>query len=344
MMADDESHVPMSQSQRAALFLMTLGENQAAEILKHMEPKEVESLSTTMRSLGDVKQSQIADVLDEFLKSVGNQSSLSLGSEDYLRSILQKALGRDKAQSVLSRIAIGVNSKGLDMLKWMDPQAICDIIQKEHPQIVSIVLVYLEREHASQVLALLPEEVQANVVKRIATMDNINPSALNELDAILEQRFSGSGGSTPVATQKLPNVGGIRSAAELLNGLKSDLSSSVIEKITEADVELSMKIQDQMFIFENLMELDDRGMQTLLREISSDDLVLALKGSGEEMQNKIFKNMSSRAAEMMRDDLETKGPVRLKEVEEAQKNILTIARTLADDGKIMLGDGGEDFV
>ena len=224
-----------------------------------------------------------------------------------------------------------------------DPNVISDIVRGEHPQIISIVLVYLEKEQALKVLELLPEKIRADVVMRIATMDSINSSALSELDAILEQRFSGASGM-PVAAPKVTNVGDVRNAAELLNGLKNDSSSSVIEKITESNIELSTEIQDQIFIFENLMELDDHGMQTLLRDISSDDLVISLKGSSQKMKEKIFHNMSSCAAEMMRDDLESRGPVRLKEVEDVQKNILTIARTLSDEGKIMLGDTGENFV
>ncbi len=337
-MANENNPSSMSQSQRAALFLMALGENKAAEVLKHMGPKEVQSLGGTMRTLGEVTQGQIATVLDEFLRSVGNQSSLSIGSEDYLKNILQKALGREKAESVLSRISIGGNSRGLDMLKWMDAQAIYDLVRNEHPQIIAIVLVYLEKEQASEVLALLPDDVRAEVVLRVANMDGINPTALSELDAIMEQRFSGS------PNVKVSNIGGIRTAAEMVNGLRGEESSGVIEKMTEADAELSNKIQDQMFIFENLLELADRDMQALLREISTDSLVIALKGSSQEMQEKIFRNMSKRAAEMMRDDLETKGPVRLKEVEEAQKSILVVARTLGDEGKIALGGAGEDFV
>ena len=338
-MADEGFSSSMTRAQRAALFLMALGENQAAEILKHMEPKEVEALGTTMRGLGTITQTQIGLVLDEFLKSVGNQSSLSLGTDDYLKSILQKALGKERSQTIMSRISIGTSSKGLDMLKWMDAKTIAEIIRNEHPQIISIVLVYLENQQASEILSLLPEEIRPDVVQRIATMDGINPTALNELDAIMEQRFSGS-----TSAPKVSNIGGIRSAAELVNGLKGELSTEVLEKISEADVDLGAQIQEQMFVFENLLELDDRGMQTLLREISSDDLVIALKGASHEMQDKVFNNMSSRAAEMMRDDLETRGPVRLKEVEEAQKRVLVVARTLADDGKIMLGDQGDDFV
>ena len=336
---EEQQASSLTSAQHAALLLMAMGENQAAAVLKHMGPKEVQTLGTNMQSLNNVTQEQIAESLDAFIESVGNQSSLSIGSEDYLNSVLQKALGREKAKSIMSRISMGTTSKGLDMLKWMDAQSISDLIRNEHPQIISIVLVYLDKDQASQVLSLLPEAVRSNVVMRIANMDGVNPEALTELDAILEQRFEGN------TTMKVANIGGVRMAAEMLNGLKGDLSTQIIEKMSEADKDLSTQIQDQMFIFENLLDLDDRGVQTLLREVSTDDLVLALKGASHEMQEKIFNNMSKRAAEMLRDDLETKGPVRLKEVEDAQKNILKVAHALSDEGKIMLGaGGGEDFV
>ncbi len=337
MMADGE--LPkLNGAQRAALLLMALGENQAAEVLKHMSPKEVQMLGTTMREFNNVTQPQIAAVLDEFAQSVGNQSSLSIGADDYLRKVLNRALGKEKAGSILSRISMGANTKGLDTLKWMDPRMIAELIKKEHPQIIAIVMVYLDKEQAGAVLGLLPEDIRGDVVMRIANLDGIHPSALLELDSLLNTRFSGD------FETKVANVGGTRVAAEILNSLKGKLGESVVSQLDEIDAEVSSKIQDQMFIFENLLDIDDRGMQTLLRDVSTDKLVLALKGSSVEMQDKVFKNMSKRAAEMLHDDLESRGPVKLSEVEEAQREILTTARKLADDGKIMLGGGGDDFV
>ncbi|MBA3582154.1 MAG: flagellar motor switch protein FliG [Gammaproteobacteria bacterium] len=336
-MADGE--LPkLNGAQRAALLLMALGENQAAEVLKHMSPKEVQMLGTTMREFNNVTQPQIAAVLDEFAQSVGNQSSLSIGADDYLRKVLNRALGKEKAGSILSRISMGANTKGLDTLKWMDPRMIAELIKKEHPQIIAIVMVYLDKEQAGAVLGLLPEDIRGDVVMRIANLDGIHPSALLELDSLLNTRFSGD------FETKVANVGGTRVAAEILNSLKGKLGESVVSQLDEIDAEVSSKIQDQMFIFENLLDIDDRGMQTLLRDVSTDKLVLALKGSSVEMQDKVFKNMSKRAAEMLHDDLESRGPVKLSEVEEAQREILTTARKLADDGKIMLGGGGDDFV
>lgn len=324
--------------QRAALFLMALGEHEAAEILKHMGPKEVQVLGTTMTGMHDIRQEQIAAVLDDFIEYVGNQTSLSIGSEDYLRKVLKKALGNERASSVMSRISLGVNSKGLEALKWMDPKAVSEIIKHEHPQIIAIVLVYLESDHAGQVIKFLPEEIRSDVIMRIAKLDSVHPSALSELDALMDKHVD-------IGTEiKLSNIGGVKVAASILNGVPPAVESDILKKLSEIDADFSQKIQDQMFIFENLLQLDDRGMQTVLREISSDALVVALRGTSTEMQEKIFKNMSKRASEMLRDDLETKGPVRLAEVEEAQKSILTVARKLAEEGQIILGSGGEDFV
>lgn len=328
----------MPGPQRAALFLMALGEHEAAEILKHMGPKEVQLLGTTMTAMHDIRQEQIASVLDDFVEHVGNQTSLSIGAEDYLRKVLKKALGNEKANSIMSRISLGVNSKGLEALKWMDPKAVSEIIKNEHPQIIAIVLIYLENEHAAQVLKFLPEELRSDIIMRIAKLDGVHPSALSELDALMDRRVDVD------SEVKLANIGGYKVAASILNGVPPNVESSIFEKLGQIDADLTQRIQDQMFIFENLLQLDDRGMQILLREISSDALVVALRGTSIDMQEKVFKNMSKRAAEMLRDDLETRGPVRLAEVEEAQKNILTVARKLSEEGQIMLGSGGDDFV
>ncbi|GIX22656.1 MAG: flagellar motor switch protein FliG [Gammaproteobacteria bacterium] len=329
----------LSASQRAALLLMALGENAAAEVLKHLEPNEVEAIGATMRGLRDVTQDQIAAVLDEFIARVGKQSSLGMGAEEYLKSVLRKALGREKAEAVLSRISLGSQSKGLEMLKWLDPQTIYELIRDEHPQIIAIVLVYLEKGQAARVLAAFDENRRAEILMRIATMDSIHPEALAELDAIMEQRFASGG-----AVGKIRNVGGARSAAELLNALGGQNAQALLDAIRQRDESLGTQLEEQMFVFENLLELSDRDMQTLLREVNTDQLVVALKGASPEMQNKVFRNMSSRAAEMLRDDLEARGPVKLKEVEEAQKAILEAARKLAEDGKISLGGGGEEYV
>ena len=322
--------------ERAAIFMMTLGEESAANVLKHMDPKEVQKVGTAMASLSGVSNSTVNAVLQEFAQVIEEQSGVGVGSDEYIRNMLINALGEDKAGSVIDRILLGRNSKGLDSLKWMDPRAVADVVKNEHPQIIAIVLSYLEPDHAAEVLSHLQDRTQADVLMRIATLDGVPPSALQELNDVLEQQFSGSGSA------QTSGVGGVKTAANILNFMGGQAEQAITEAITEQDAELAQSIQEQMFVFENLLDIDDRGMQAILREVQSDVLIVALKGADEAMKEKIFKNMSSRAAEMMRDDLEAKGPVKLKEVEEAQKEILTVARRLADAGEISLGGGSDE--
>ncbi len=322
--------------ERAAIFMMTLGEESAANVLKHMDPKEVQKVGSAMASLSNVPNSTVEAVLQEFAQTIEEQSGVGVGSDEYIRNMLINALGEDKASSVIDRILLGRNSKGLDSLKWMDPRAVADVVKNEHPQIIAIVLSYLEPDHAAEVLSHLQERTQADVLMRIATLDGVPPSALQELNDVLEQQFSGSGSA------QTSGVGGVKTAANILNFMGGQAEQAITEAITEQDAELAQSIQDQMFVFENLLDIDDRGMQAILREVQSDVLIVALKGADEAMKEKIFKNMSARAAEMMRDDLEAKGPVKLKEVEDAQKEILTVARRLADAGEISLGGGSDE--
>lgn len=322
--------------ERAAIFMMTLGEETAANVLKHMDPKQVQKVGTAMASLSNVTNATVQAVLQEFAEVIEEQSGVGVGSDEYIRNMLINALGEDKASNVIDRILLGRNSKGLDSLKWMDPRAVADVVKNEHPQIIAIVLSYLEPDHAAEVLSHLQDRTQADVLMRIATLDGVPPTALQELNDVLEQQFSGSNSA------QTSGVGGVKTAANILNFMGGSAEQAITEAITEQDAELAQSIQDQMFVFENLLEIDDRGMQAILREVSSDVLIIALKGADENMKEKIFKNMSARAAEMMRDDLEAKGPVKLKEVEEAQKEMLTVARRLADAGEISLGGGSDE--
>lgn len=336
------AEINLSGAERAALLLMALGEQEAAEVLKYMEPKEVDILGTTMSNMTDVTQDKIKHVLSQFIENVGNESSLSIGSNDYLKTILNKALGQDKARNVMSRIASensGRHDNSLENLHWMAPRDIAHLIGDEHPQIIAIVMVHLEEDQAGEVLKLLPAEIRTAVVMRIASMDGVHPSALAELNDILQKRLR----EDKVET-KLPGIGGVKTAASILNALDASENDVVVKEMDDIDADLSAKIQDNMFIFENLLDLDDRGAQTLLREVSSDELVVALKGATTAMQEKIFKNMSKRAGEMLRDDLDAKGPMRLTDVEAAQKSIIEVARRLEQDGKIMISKGGDDFV
>lgn len=320
--------------EKAAILLMTLGEESAAEVLKHMGPKEVQSLGAAMAGLNNINKKMVQGVIDEFINEVNTETSLGVGTEDYVRSVLNNALGEDKAGSMIDRILLGGNTQGLESLKWMDARSVLELIRLEHPQIIAIVLSYLESDQAAEVLQEFPEKVRSDLIMRIASLDGVQPAAMTELNDILERQLKGNAGL------QSSTIGGVKTAANILNFLDSSMESVVMEQVKEADEELGQEIEDLMFVFDNLSEVDDRGVQILLREISTDNLVLALKGSTDVIKEKIFNNMSARAAEMLRDDLEAQGPVKVSDVEAAQKEILAIARRLAEEGTITLGGGG----
>lgn len=324
----------LDYAQRAAVFLMTIGEDAAADVLRHMGPKEVQRIGVAMTSLGDISKEVVNSVLEEFLQTVNSQTSVGMGAEDYVRNVLTNALGQEKAAGIIDRILLGGNAKGLESLKWMDARAIGELIRNEHPQIIAIILSYLDSDHAASVLGEFPEKVQADILLRIATLEGVQPAAMKELNDTLEKQLKGGGNIQSSA------IGGVKTAADILNFIDSAIEASIMEKIRETDEELGQEIQDLMFVFDNLIDIDDRGIQTILREVATDTLLLALKATDEDLKQKIFGNMSKRAAEMLRDDLEAKGPVRLSEVETAQKEILTVTRRLADEGQIMLGGSG----
>ncbi|MDZ4260917.1 MAG: flagellar motor switch protein FliG [Pseudomonadota bacterium] len=337
MAEDGERTKSLSGSERAAILLMSLGEADAAEVLKRLGPKEVQRIGSAMAQMANVDKQVVADVLNSFVEQIDGQASMG-GSEDYIKKLLVTALGEGKAGQVIDRILFGHNSKGLESLKWMEPKAVAEVIRLEHPQIIAIVLSYLDADQSAQVLALMPERTRSDTIMRIATLDGIQPAALNELDMILDKQFSGN------SNVQSSNVGGKKTAANILNFMDTSIESEIIEEVKEADAELAQALEDLMFVFDNLVDIDDRGIQTLLREVSSENLVLALKGAEEPLREKIFKNMSKRASEMLRDDLESRGPVRLSEVEAAQKEILAIARRMMDSGELVIGGKGESFV
>lgn len=338
-MADAASTGKFSGVDRAAIFLLSLGEADAAQILRHMGPKEVQKVGSAMAAMANVSREQVQAILGDFIEMVESQTALGVGSEEYIRRVMVDALGEEKAGTLIDRILLGRNTKGLESLKWMDARAVAEIIRLEHPQIIAIVLSYLDSDHAADVLTYLPERVRIDVLMRIATLDGIQPAALAELDEIMERQFSGSN------NVKSSSVGGIKAAANILNFIDSSMEGEIMELVKDADAELGQKIQDLMFVFDNLADVDDQGIQALLREVSSDNLIIALKGADETVREKVFKNMSKRAAEMLRDDLEAKGPVRVSDVENAQKEILTIARRMAEAGEIVLGSkGGEEMI
>lgn len=337
-MADASSPHKLNPTERAAIFLLSLGEAEAADVLRHMGAKDVQRLGQAMASLSNVSREEAEAVLDGFSDAIGNQTSLGVGSDDYVRKVLVSALGEDKAGGLIDRILLGRNSKGLEALKWMETRAVAELIRNEHPQIIAIVLAYLDPDQAAEVLINLPEKVQSDVVLRIATLDGIQPQALKELDEIMERQFSGNGNI------KSSSVGGIKVAAGILNLMDSASEQKLTEAIKGVDEEIGQRIQDLMFVFDNLADVDDRGIQALMRDVSTEVLSLALRGADPRVKEKILKNMSQRAAAMLVEDMEAKGPVKLADVEAAQKDILATARRLADAGTIALGGKGDDFV
>lgn len=328
----------MPGPERAAILLMSLGEREAAEVLRHMGAKDVQRVGQAMASLANVSRERATDVIGRFVDELDSQTSLGVGADEYVRRVLVGALGEDKANGLIDRILLGRNSKGLEALKWMETRAVADLVRNEHPQIVAIVLAYLDPDQAAQVIVQLPDRMRSDVLMRIARLDGIQPAALKELDEIMERQFSGGG------NLKASSVGGVKVAASILTLLDSAAEDAIVGQISESDGDLGQRIQDLMFVFENLADIDDRGIQTLLREVPTDRLGLALKGADPRVRDAFLRNMSKRASEMMVEDMEARGPVRLSDAESAQKEILAIARRLGESGEIMLGGKGEAFV
>ena len=328
----------ISGVERAAILLMVLGEQEASKVLQHMSPDELQFLGEAMTNINDVSQADIFNVMMTFSDDTKTKTPLDIGAYDYLKRVLKGAIGGNKAKSIMSRIVLGPDAKGLEVLRWMTPDAIADFVKDEHPQIVSTLLTQLDPELAGQVLEKLSGSMQSAVIERIALMEDVNSEALEELDALVEDYFQKE------KPDKVPSVGGPSIAANILNNVKTETESRVMDIINRHDKNLGEKIKGLMFVFDNLLDVDDRGMQNILREAPQDKLVLALKGASDDVRDKIFKNMSKRAAEMLRDDLETAGPAKLSEVEEAQKEVLEVALRLAEEGKIMLGSNSDDFI
>ncbi len=325
--------------EKAAILLMSLGEDQAAEVLRHMGPKEVQKIGLCMAKLQNIQKNEVEAVMSDFMELISNQTALGVGADGYIRKMLVNALGEDKAGSLVDRILTGGNTTGLDTLRWMDARSISDLIRFEHPQIQAIVVAYLDPDQAAETLSFFDERVRLDIVMRVASLESVQPHAMKELNDILEKQFSNQTGSATT------DLGGSKCAADIMNFLDTSIESQLMESIKEVDEELAQEIQDLMFVFDNLADVDDRGIQALLREVSSESLILALKGADEVVKEKIFGNMSKRAAELLRDDLEAKGPVKLSEVEASQKEILSIARRMAEAGEIVLGGkGGEEMV
>jgi flagellar motor switch protein FliG len=321
---------------KSAILLMSLGEEEASQVFRYLSPKEVQKLSEAIASLNNIKREKIESVLEEFCELASDKTSLGQNSADYLRKVLTTALGDEKAASLLDRISQGDDTSGIQSLKWMDAAAATELIKNEHPQIIATILVHLERDQSSAILALFTERLRNDVLLRIATLDSVQPAALRELNGVLGKLLSGTDNI------KKPRMGGIRATAEILNFMPAALEDSIMESFTQYDEEIAQKIMDEMFVFDDLQYIDNQGIQLLLREIQSDSLITALKGAKEGLRQKLFNNMSQRAAETLREDLEARGPVRISEVETEQKKILKTLRQLADDGRIVLNGKGDD--
>ena len=320
--------------QDGAVLLMSLGHEEAAEVFKLLSPKEAQKLGETMAKLKGVTRERIATVMEKFHAEAGEHTSLGADSDEFVREVITRALGEEKAKLVLDRILAGSDVSGIESLKWMDAGTVAELIKNEHPQIIASILVHLERDHASAILLNLAERLRGDVILRIATLDGIQPNALKELNEALARLHSSSG------SLKKQALGGVRVAAEILNYVGASNESTILESVNAVDGDLGQKILDEMFVFDNILDLEDKAIQLVLREVESEALVVALKGASPEMREKIFKNMSQRAADMLREDLESKGPVRVSDVEAQQKEILKVVRRLSDEGQIMIGGGG----
>jgi flagellar motor switch protein FliG len=322
--------------ENAAILLMSLGEEEAAAVFKHLSPKEVQGLGETISKMKAVTRERVDGVLQLFADTAGEQSMLVTDNDEYVKAVLRKALGDDKANLLIDRIMQGGDTAGIEALKWMDPQSVGELLRIEHPQIVAALLVHLDSDQAADVLKTFTERQRNEVLVRIATLDGIQPSALTDLNEVMSKVLAGG------EKMRKTSLGGVKAAAEMINMMGSSIETSVLDYIREADNELAQKIMDNMFTFDDLEKVDDKGIQQLLKEVQSESLVIALKGATPEMREKVFKNMSTRAAETLREDLESRGPVRVSEVEAEQKEMLKIVRRLVDEGQIVLAGGGDD--
>ena len=329
----------LTGTQKSAILMMLLGEDEASEIVRNLSPKEVQHLGTAMYSVQGLDQDTVNAVLDEFLANIKAQTSLGMGAGNYIRNVMNKALGEDKAQSVLSRIAPSTSARPIEILDWMDARSIAELIIDEHPQIIALIISYLDAGQAADVLGLLPESLQSEIVRRIATLQTVGPDALAELENVMQSKFKAN------ASLRAAKVGGVDAAARIMNFTKQNMEQRIMKDISRNDRELMQAITESMFVFDNLIMSDERSLQTLLRSVDNELLVLALKGADEPLREKLFSCMSKRAAANIVDEMEALGPVRLTEVQTAQKEIINVARRMSDEGTIVLaGRGGDDFV
>jgi flagellar motor switch protein FliG len=328
----------ISGDERAAILLLSLNEEDAAGIIRHLEPKQVQRVGSAMALASDFSQEKVGAVHRAFLDDIQKYTNIGMGSEDFMRKALVAALGEDKANNLVDQILLGTGSKGLDSLKWMDPRQVASIIINEHPQIQTIVLSYLDADQSAEILSQFPERIRLDLMMRIANLEEVQPSALAELNEIMEKQFAGQAGA------QAAKIGGLKAAAEIMNHMDNNVEGILMDQIRDQDEDMAVQIQDLMFVFENLIEVDDQGVQKLLRDVPQETLQKALKGADDVLRDKIYNNMSKRASDMMREDIEAMPPVKVSDVESAQKEILGIARKMADNGEIMLSGVAEEFL
>lgn len=319
----------------AAILLMSLGEQEAGQVLRHLSPREVQKIGETIAKTRAVSREQLGGVADRFVSATSGQSLFAADTGDYVRAVLRHALGEEKAAILSDRILQTADLSGIENLKWMDPPSVAEVLRVEHPQIVAAILVHLEAEHASAILVQLPEQLRAEVLLRVATLEGIQPAALEDLNEVMFRVLSGGG------KIKKPSLGGAKAAAGMINMLGAGVDSQAIEAIRGHDPDLAQQIAELMFVFDDVLKLDDKSLQLVLKEIASETLTVALKGAAPALRDKFLSNMSSRAAEALREDLDGRGPMRLSEVEAQQKEILKAVRRLADEGQIVLGGGSD---
>ena len=322
--------------ENSAILLMSLGEEDAAQVLKHLTPKEVQGVGETIARMKSIPRDRLESVLQQFASVTEQQLSLVSDTDEYVRAVLRKALGEDKANLLLDRILQGSDVSGIEGLKWMDPAAVAELLRNEHPQIVAAILVHLDYDQASSVLKLFSDRHRNEVIVRIATLDGIQPSALKDLNEVMSTLLTGAD------SMRKSTLGGVKTAAEMLNLMGTSIETSVLEYVREADNELAQRIMDNMFTFDDLIKIEDKAIQSLLKEVQTESLVVALKGADPELRDKIFKNMSTRAAETLREELEARGPVRVSDVETEQKEVLKVVRRLVEEGVIALGGSNDD--
>ncbi len=323
----------------SAILLMSLGEEEAAQVFRHLSPREVQSLGETIARMNSVPKERLDSVLQKFSTIVSGRSALVADTGKYVRNVLRKALDEDKANLLIDRILQNSDVTGIEGLKWMDAASIGEMLRHEHPQIVAAVLVHLDCDQASSVLRTFAERQRNEVLVRIATLDGIQPSALKDLNEVMSKLIAGGEQS------RMAPMGGVKAAAQMLNLLGTSIETSALDYIREADNDLAQRVLDNLFTFDDLDRIDDRGIQALLKEVQSESLVIALKGAKPTLREKILKNMSTRAAETLAEELDARGPVRVAEVEAEQKELLKIVRRLAEEGQLVIGGGsGDDFL